>query len=388
MSNLYVRYKIRLLLLGMAALAVIITAIHLAVYVASKNIAEDHFQSAAKGMAVSIADTLTMNIQEYRAFAESRDVGSDYYKRMQTYFQDIKANSNVRFIYTEHRLDENTVEFILDAEEIGHKDYNKPGSTAENNDLKEEVYNSGVPSGFPLTDFEEWGKLLGAFAPIFDSAGEIVGLVGVDVDGSHLFSSLSNLKTALMIIYGVITALSLALLLMYSNAILDPLFKDKLTGAYSKRHFEDFLGNEIAHAAKAKKDLALLMLDLDHFKMVNDTYGHVFGDKVLSTVSEIIKKSLRPKDYFIRYGGEEFAAIITGANINHVMAMAERIRKSVEGHPIFNREKDVHVSITISIGVSSLGNSPAESAALIENADHALYEAKTTRNRVCLFGAK
>jgi diguanylate cyclase (GGDEF)-like protein len=145
------------------------------------------------------------------------------------------------------------------------------------------------------------------------------------------------------------------------------------------------LESEIISATKTKKDLALMMLDLDHFKNVNDTYGHPFGDKVLSKVSETIKKSLRPRDYFIRYGGEEFAVIVSCADVAHVLAMAERIRKSVEACPIFNSEKNIYVNMTISIGVSNLDNSVAEPKQLVENADMALYNAKRERNMVSLF---
>jgi diguanylate cyclase (GGDEF)-like protein len=313
---------------------------------------------------------------------------------MQNYFASVKNSSNIKFIYTERILDENSTgfitEFILDAEPIGNPNYSPPGSQDLNDDQKEAaklaVYSSKSSAVFRLTD-ERWGKLLGAYAPILDRNGDMLGIVGVDIDDSHVYTYLSRLNRALLTIYVFIIGLSLLLLVKFSNVILDPLLKDKLTGAYSKRYLDIFLHKEIAHSVRQRKDVGLLMLDLDHFKRINDTYGHVFGDKVLSTVSEVIKKSIRPDDYFIRYGGEEFAVIIANSNMANVLEIAERIRKAVENTPILNEEQNIPVTITISIGVSNFNNLALSAGTLVESADKALYTAKIKRNMVSVFDA-
>lgn len=372
-------------MLGVAVLAIFISIIHITVYVAAKEDIESHLERNAKGIAVSIAQTLMMNVDEYLAFNETRDINSDYYKKMQAYFTSIKNVSNVKFIYTERRLSGNTAEYILDAEPIGSQDFSKPGTIEENDPEAEIVFSSGVPTAFKTTKFQRWGKLLGAIAPIFDREGKLLGIVGVDIDGSHIYSHLQRLNIALIAIYTFIVTLSIATLIKFSSAILDPLLKDKMTGAYTKRYFENFLNREITHAKRVHKNLALMMFDLDHFKNVNDTYGHVFGDKVLTTVSGIIKKSLRPTDYFIRYGGEEFVAMIVNTDIQHVLEVAERIRSIIAASPIFNLEKNQQVSITISIGVADLHNIAISPKELLEHADKALYAAKVTRNTVSLY---
>jgi diguanylate cyclase (GGDEF)-like protein len=127
------------------------------------------------------------------------------------------------------------------------------------------------------------------------------------------------------------------------------------------------------------------MLDLDHFKKVNDTYGHRFGDHVLSSVSATIKNSLREKDYFIRYGGEEFIAVLPGVAEQRAVEIAERIRRVVEESEIFNKDNSVPVKITVSIGIANLNDSAISVQEFVDQADRALYDAKKSRNCVSLF---
>ena len=370
------------MLLCMTILAVIITVIHITVYLTVKNDIEEQFEMSAKGLVVSIADTLMINIEEYKLFIETRNVDSDYYKKMQAYFAKIKANSNIKYIYSERKLDDKTIEFILDSEPIGNPDYSPPGSTGPNDPEREATYSTGKPSSFKFVEYSKWGRLLGAYAPIFDADGEMLGIVGVNIDASYLYLHINRLNLALLACYVFILGLSFLSLSKYSNMILEPLLKDKLTGAYTKRYFENFLRSEIDHAIKNRKDLALMILDLDHFKTVNDTYGHIFGDEVLSFISGIVKKSLRPSDCFVRYGGEEFVVIISDANIAQVMQVAERIRNAVENSEIYNEEENIQVRTTVSIGVSNLNNRVIDAKELIDSTDKALYAAKTERNKV------
>ena len=385
MDKLFKTFKRRLMLLGMAVIVAIIAVIQVTLGVAFSNVIEQQLQSNAKAIAVSISNSLMWDIDEYKLFLETRDVDSEYYKKVQAFFVNIKENSGVKYISTERRVNEKTVEYILDAEPVESEDYSPPGSMEPIDPQSEAVYSTGVPAGFSVSDYSRWGKLLGAYAPILDRDGGILGLVGINIDVTSIRSHMGRLQTTLLAIYAVILGLSWLTLSKYTHAILDPMLKDKLTGAYSKRYFEKFLQDEIGRHIKRRKELALLMLDLDHFKKVNDTYGHVFGDKTLASASEIIRKSLRPTDYFIRYGGEEFAVIATNANINQALEMAERIRMAVENTPVFNEEKNIPVNMTISIGVSGFNRLPINARGLIENADKALYAAKATRNVVSLF---
>jgi diguanylate cyclase (GGDEF)-like protein len=250
---------------------------------------------------------------------------------------------------------------------------------------KETVYSTAVPRGFRSLRFNKRGELLGAHAPIVGGDGELLGLVGVEIDGSSLYGHLRRLNRTLLLTYALILALALASVLEFSNAVIDRLFKDKLTGAYTKRYFDGLLHDEVARCARHGQGLALLMLDLDHYKSLNDEHGHAFGDRVLAAASEAMWRSVRPSDYLVRYGGDEFAIIMADAGAGAALAAAERIRRAVEETRVFDDERVEQVGVTISIGVAELGHLAQGAQDLVKNADRALYHAKAARNAVMVF---
>ncbi len=148
------------------------------------------------------------------------------------------------------------------------------------------------------------------------------------------------------------------------------------------REFDRLLNEYSAAAAEKNEDLSLLMIDIDFFKKVNDTYGHSSGDMVLKQFSDILVCSCRSIDIISRKGGEEFAIILSGCNYENAIETAERIRKNVEEY-IFVVEKNKKISITVSIGVSSYPGRTNDLNDLLHEADNALYFAKHNgRNRV------
>jgi len=161
--------------------------------------------------------------------------------------------------------------------------------------------------------------------------------------------------------------------------------RDRLTGAYNRGAFDDRLQGEFASSRSAGTPLALLLLDIDHFKNLNDTHGHQAGDAVLRQVAESVQRTLRPEDVLARYGGEEFVVILKSVSARSAQVMAERVRVAVE-----DQETDWHgaaIRTTVSVGVAHAPSAKnvEEPAALIAAADAALYEAKHQgRNRVVL----
>jgi diguanylate cyclase (GGDEF)-like protein len=158
--------------------------------------------------------------------------------------------------------------------------------------------------------------------------------------------------------------------------------RDALTGSYNRLHFDERLRAEVAFAARHSSDASLVLLDIDHFKRVNDTYGHQVGDLVLSEVAKLSMRSLRTEDVFARFGGEEFAVILRGISLAGAKKLGERLRISLEHSPILADKQAVPV--TLSGGCASLSctetRSPEE---LIRIADRRLYLAKAQgRNRV------
>ncbi|WP_267220658.1 sensor domain-containing diguanylate cyclase [Dyella silvae] len=156
---------------------------------------------------------------------------------------------------------------------------------------------------------------------------------------------------------------------------------DALTGALNRRALVRRLHTGIAEARRQHAPLALLFLDMDHFKSVNDHYGHQVGDACLRAVVEAIGDELRPADWLGRYGGEEFVVALPGANRDNAMAVGERIRHSIETLQVHSRGNTFQT--TISIGIANLGGPTDTADDLIARADAALYRAKTEgRNRI------
>ena len=165
-------------------------------------------------------------------------------------------------------------------------------------------------------------------------------------------------------------------------------FHDPLTGLYSRHMLRQFIEREISHVLRNGQPLSLAILDIDHFKDVNDQFGHDVGDQVLKQLAELFKKSCRSTDLAARYGGEEFIAVLPNTSQNASLIWAERMRERVEAS--LHRPDDK--TVTISIGVATLlvatdaSNETSVQAAsdrLFKKADEALYEAKNNgRNRV------
>jgi diguanylate cyclase (GGDEF)-like protein len=155
---------------------------------------------------------------------------------------------------------------------------------------------------------------------------------------------------------------------------------DGLTGLFNHRHFQERLESEFHRAHRFGTPFSLLLIDIDFFKRINDTFGHPGGDKVLTRVAHIIRETVRNIDIPVRYGGEEFAAIIPGTDRDGALAMAERLRTTIRerGFLLDGRE----IEVTVSIGVATCPHDAVNREQLIERADQALYYAKENgRNR-------
>jgi diguanylate cyclase (GGDEF)-like protein len=156
---------------------------------------------------------------------------------------------------------------------------------------------------------------------------------------------------------------------------------DTLTGLYNRRHFFDLGEREIERYKRYHSPLSLIMLDLDHFKKVNDQYGHQVGDYVLQELAKIFANSLRKMDIPGRLGGEEFVILLPETNIDQGMLVAERIRKTVEAKNFIVEDHSIH--ITASMGLVSMRDDVTSLQMLISLADKIMYKAKAAgRNKV------
>ena len=157
---------------------------------------------------------------------------------------------------------------------------------------------------------------------------------------------------------------------------------DKLTGLYNRRFFDYFLDLEIKRSSRQKTSLALLLIDIDNFKRINDTFGHLFGDNVLNKFGKLLKTKIREIDMAARYGGEEFAVVMSNTGCEEAVKIADRIRQSIQAYS-FDKE---NFTTTVSIGIALYPLDANSLNELIENSDYALYKSKRNgKNRVYVY---
>lgn len=160
--------------------------------------------------------------------------------------------------------------------------------------------------------------------------------------------------------------------------------RDSLTGLFNRRTFERVLEEYMSAAAEQKMELCLIMLDVDHFKKFNDTYGHLLGDEVLKIVSRTLTDSLKGRDVVARFGGEEFIVVLPATPIEGALRVADAIRQSIANKELKRKDTGQNFGqITVSLGVSAYRGGADDIPSLIRRADEALYESKRLgRNRV------
>jgi len=165
--------------------------------------------------------------------------------------------------------------------------------------------------------------------------------------------------------------------------------RDPLTGAHNHRYFQEDLENEVSRALRYSTPVSMLMLDVDHFKEVNDQHGHPFGDEVLRDLVQLIRENVREVDTVARYGGEEISVILPETPKEGATKVAEKIRRQLENHIFVDGGNVAGVKVTVSIGVAACPTDETTKAALISAADAALYEAKSQgRNAVVAYVAE
>jgi diguanylate cyclase (GGDEF)-like protein len=189
-----------------------------------------------------------------------------------------------------------------------------------------------------------------------------------------------DLDLVKLVLQGAVTALSRLIKIknLKSAAVIDP-----LTGCYNRREFINQLKRNIAGAIRHKNSLSIFMFDLDHFKRVNDTYGHLAGDKVLQEIVSLVQKNMRTNDIFARYGGEEFIAILPATDKIKAMELADRLRDKISKKVI--AYKDDTIKVTASFGVAQMDlNAGMEK--IIQDADTMLYKAKLNGRNIVMPG--
>ncbi|VVP56917.1 hypothetical protein PS838_05762 [Pseudomonas fluorescens] len=203
-----------------------------------------------------------------------------------------------------------------------------------------------------------------------------------------LRSTNSKINHICLVIYDVTDVATNRHQLQAANAQLQQLSRtDRLTGLYNRGYWEESLKVAYARHQRYGNATSLVMLDIDHFKQVNDTYGHQAGDKVIEQVARLIHEHVRETDVAGRYGGEEFGVVLSDTDKIGGSVFAERLRKAVEGLEVLHNGQSIR--FTISLGVADLSQPSINHADLIAWADHALFASKKAgRNRVTVYDHK
>jgi diguanylate cyclase (GGDEF)-like protein len=194
-----------------------------------------------------------------------------------------------------------------------------------------------------------------------------------------------TIQQVCLIIYDVTDVATNRLQLQAANRELQRLSStDRLTGLFNRGHWEEMLRQDYARHRRYDSNAALVMFDIDHFKKVNDNYGHQAGDAVIQQTANIIRQNMRDADIAGRYGGEEFVVLLPDTDSDGAVMFAERLRQSIEAHEVIHESH--RIRFTISLGIADLSLPTSGYAQLIERADNALYASKSAgRNRVTLY---
>ncbi|MFD3165282.1 diguanylate cyclase [Herpetosiphon sp. NSE202] len=209
--------------------------------------------------------------------------------------------------------------------------------------------------------------------------GEIIGFMAIDRDEPN---AISEHEAELGMTFASQAAVAIANAQLFGQ-VQRLAITDSLTQVNNRRHFFELAERQWVLTSSSDHPLAAMMLDVDHFKRVNDTYGHSVGDLVLRTVADLCRANLRPTDLLGRYGGEEFAILLPDTDVSAALTIAERLRLAIGRHQI--QHEQASIRLTVSIGVTGLSKDDTSVASLLDRADRGLYIAKETgRDRVMM----
>lgn len=212
------------------------------------------------------------------------------------------------------------------------------------------------------------------------SEGKILGILYVDDFKPRAFT---GKEISLLQLISTIAATTIEKAKIFEKTRMMAI-TDELTGLFNHRHFLNQLSTELSRTKRYSRPLTLVMIDIDHFKHYNDTYGHLQGNEILRTLGEIMRKNIRDTDIPARYGGEEFSIIMPETTRQRAKSIAERLRKAISAHRFRDSGRKLG-SVTVSLGIASYPENASSIHNLIEEADQALYKAKELgRNRICL----
>jgi len=412
---------------------------------ASRSLREEvraHLRTVAATAALQVDPELHERIRN------TSDEAGEPYRKLKAALKAVRdANSGIRYVYTMRKTNRSSkYQFVVDAEE-DPANLSHVGDEYDTSRYPEMQKAFSGPAADTEPEEDKWGTWLSAYAPIRDSQGRAVAIIGLDMSINRLRQEEAMLRSAVVHQALVAFALAVALSLLITKALLRPLSsltraaqrirngdldfqvdihrsdelgqfvnafngmiaglkdsrermveqatRDFLSGLFNHMHFQERLQTEIERAERYDRPLAVLVLDIDRFKLVNDTLGHQIGDSILRQLGALVSRTIRSMDIAARYGGDEFAVILPEADEETALAAAERVRADVEAYPFQAVRLDElppgdlvpegtrSVQVTVTIGLAVYPNHHRTRDGLIMAADIALCRAKhISRNSV------
>lgn len=308
--------------------------------------------------------------------------GSSFQKELTGIFSALMQATGAENIYLEKRISDVQKAYLFNDDYAGKSRYASRGKLTETELV---VFNEGImaPSGV-MTD-DEVGEFIAGYAPIVDRETEVViGVTVVEFSLTYANNITSGIRNIIYMSFAAIILLTSAVVFMLLKSRQKYLRKDYLTELCNKSYFEKHIRKDVRVFKQTGKPLSLMLIDVDHFKTINDTLGHLNGDNVLKAVSEIILKLTRSNDLCARYGGDEFVVSLHNADQTQAASIAERIRGEVSRFELFTQYNE-RVNVTLSIGIAELRYG-MNAEDLLDHADQAMYISKNAgKNQLTVF---
>lgn len=373
--------KIRNLIISILIVVVFMTVPLYFIYKNINYIIIRDIGNEAEKIATTISIFIEEDIEKFESLTKTLDISkesiNEYYKDLRELLYNIRRSTDAKYIYVKRISSDKNIVYLVDGENENSENFSPLGSIEASNDYIELVYKTNARLSTGIEAYERWGELLTGYSPINGNNQEILGVVGVDISLEKI-DSLRNPINRLIIIGGGILSLIGILILNYVlNAKCDVIDKDSLTGLLNKRNFDSYLKNAIKISKKKNKKLCLMMIDLDKFKEINDSYGHLLGDSVLKNIARLLLENTRSSDLCFRFGGDEFLVILPHTDKEQAMDVSNRIMKKTK--ELVNMESfEKNIGISLSIGLVEWDQG-MEINELVEIADKNMYQSKNEK---------
>jgi diguanylate cyclase (GGDEF)-like protein len=359
------------------------------IYEGAKGMIINELNKNAINIAATTAGFIEQDIQDYMALPSDTGTNTEnfdvtYYEKLMTRFDQIKNETGATNIFTEKRMKDQDKAMIFDGSE--QKPQGPPvGMSKSMSEEELKAFNEGIKTNSGLMWDQNLGEFITGYAPILDDrTGSPIGIVGVEFTLDYAENITHGFRNIIYLSFVVIMLLATFVVNSLINSRRKYYREDYMTGLVNKRYFEEYLKWTVKHVAKTGKKLSLIMLDVDYFKNINDTLGHVMGDTIIISVAKSIQAHIRSEDLCCRCGGDEFTVALVNADGIQAFEIAERIRHEIENIKLTSL-KGESVSITLSIGIAERCGSQS-AAKLYESADKAMYASKNTgKNKTTIF---